>query len=188
MTCGGNEDWLNCYLDGEMGPAEQDQFEEHLAGCEACQQELAQTRAVFATLEGLQAVPVPAGFTRDVLAGLPRRSASPAAWWVLASQVIASVVLLVLALPTLRAWYQQVSAWFAPGWLSESASTVALLVEQVWTRVVSTLSLNIELTWPQGFGLTWPQAAVMALALVGFWVLGNRLLLATEQNGTGGTT
>jgi anti-sigma factor RsiW len=188
MRCLGNEDWLNRYLDGELDPSVQARLEEHLAVCEACQRELAQTRVVFASLESLQAVPVPAGFTDDVLAGLPRQSASPVAWGVLAAQVIASVILLALALPTLKAWYQQASVWLAPGWLSESVSTVMLAAGEVWTQFTLALTPNIELTWPQGFGLTWPQAAVMALALGGFWVLGNRLLLVTERNGTGGTT
>ena len=94
MTCLQSKDWIDRYLDGELGPAEQAQFEEHLAACEACQRELAETRALFTVLGSLQEAPEPADFHQKVLAGLPHRPAAPAARWILATQVALTLALL----------------------------------------------------------------------------------------------
>jgi anti-sigma factor RsiW len=188
MTCFENEDWIDLYLDGRLSPAEQARFEEHLAGCPTCQGKVAQLSTVFAALDLLQPVPVPADFRAQVMAGLPRHMASPVARWLLLAQAAASLLLLALALPTLRAWYAQVSAWLAPGWLSRIAADVTAWARGVWASVVPALTLDLNLSWPQGLGLAWPQAAILAVALVGLWVLGNRLLLTAASNARGGTT
>jgi len=188
MTYLGNKDRINRYLDGEMSPSEQTSFEEHLTGCRACQRELARTRALFAALHGLQEVPVPASFTEEVLAGLPRRSASPLGGWVLVAEVAATAIFLALAYPILTAWYGRIGAWFTPGWLSNRFADLAAWGRQLWRWLDAALAIDVGLAWPMGFGLTRPQTAVMALALVGLWWLGNRLLLAAKSNGAGGTT
>ena len=188
MTCFENEDWIDHYLDGRLSPAEQARFEEHLAACPACQGEVTRLSAVFSALGLLQPVPAPTNFRAEVMAGLPRRAASPVARWLLLAQATATLLLLALALPTLRAWYAQVSVWLAPGWLSRTAADVAAWGRDVWASVAPALTLDLNLSWPKGFGLAWPQAAILAVALVGLWVLGNRLLLTAESNGRGGTT
>lgn len=186
MTCFGNEDKINRYLDGEMDALERTRFEEHLADCRACQQELAQTRALFTVLEGLQEAPAPANLLEEVLSGLPTRPAPGVGRWILVAQAAATVILLAVAYPRLVTWYAYVDAWFAPGWLSNRVAEVVTWGKDVWTWLVEALTGNIEWTWPQGFGLTGWQAALMAVALAGLWWLGNRLLLATRTNRTGG--
>lgn len=187
MTCPGNNERINRYLDGELGPAERAQFEEHLSSCAACQRELAQTRALFAVLDGLQAAPAPIDLRAEVLAGLPQRQTATLGRWMLAAQALATLLLLALAWPTLQSWYeQQLAAWFAPGWLADLAGEAAAWGSDTWDWLTSMLALDIGLAWPRGWGLTWPQAALMIVALVGFWVLGNRLLLAHKLDETGG--
>lgn len=187
MTCLGNEDRINCYLDGELSPPEMEQFEEHLAGCQACQRELARARALFAVLDGLQEAPVPAGFGQEVLAGLRCQPASSLGRWILIAQVAATLVLLALAYPTLTAWYVRANAWFAPGWLSNQVAAAVAWARTMQAWLAGALTADLEQAWPPGFGLTWPQAAFIALALVGLWAVSNRLLFANQPNGTGGT-
>ena len=188
MTCFENEDWVDRYLDGRLSPAEQARFEEHLAACPACQGEVTRLSAVFSALGLLQPVPAPTNFRAEVMAGLPRPTALPVARWLLLAQAAATLLLLVLALPTLRAWYAHVSAWLSPGWLSRTAADVAAWGRNAWASLAPALILDLNLSWPKGLGLAWPQAAILAMVLVGLWVLGNRLLLTTEPNGRGGMT
>jgi anti-sigma factor RsiW len=42
------------YLDGELSPQEQDRFEEHLASCPSCAEELAQTRRLKEELAAME--------------------------------------------------------------------------------------------------------------------------------------
>jgi anti-sigma factor RsiW len=188
MTCFENEDWVDRYLDGRLSPAEQARFEEHLAACPTCQGKVTQLGTVFAALDLLQEVPAPANFRAQVMTGLPRRAASPVARWLLLAQAAAALLLLALALPTLRAWYARVSVWLSPGWLSRTAADVAAWGRNAWASLAPALILDLNLSWPKGLGLAWPQAAILAMVLVGLWVLGNRLLLTTEPNGRGGMT
>jgi anti-sigma factor RsiW len=188
MTCLGHEESINRYLDGALGPSEQAHFERHLAGCQVCQTELAQTRALFAVLDGLQEVTAPADLSEAVLEGLPRPPASPLGRWLLATQAAVTVVLLALSYPTLKAWYGRTGAWLAPGWLSNMVADVAAWGQSTSQGLIPTLPVSALPAWPEGLGLTWPQATLMAVALVGLWALGNRLLLAARPNGTGGTT
>jgi anti-sigma factor RsiW len=187
MTCLESKDWIDRYLDADLDPVEQARFEEHLAACGTCQQELAQTRALFTVLGSLQEVPVATGFHKEVLAGLPRRAASPAARWILATQVALTLALLVIAYPTVAGWYARASAWLSPGWLSAQATVVAAWAKSTWAWLALNLAVDLKAVWPRGLGLPWPQAALVVLALVGFWALGNRLLLAGKPNGIGGT-
>jgi anti-sigma factor RsiW len=176
------------YLDDELDLAGRARFEEHLAECPSCQRELANARSLFASLEGLQPVEEPAGFKEGVMAGLPRRTSLPLGRWLLAGQMVATMALLALAYPLLASWYERLGGWLAPGWLSRLLADAVVRGEGAWAWLVSTFTVSIDLTWPRGLGLAWPQAALLALALVGLWWLGNRLLLTAEKNHNGGTT
>ena len=189
MDCSGNQERIDRYLDGEMLPEEQAQFEEHVARCPSCQREMAGMRALFAALEGLEAAPVPRGLRQEVLAGLDARPVvSPLVRQFVAIQAIASTLLLVLAYPTLAEWYERASAWLGYGWLSRLTADAINRGQDVWRSLIQTAAVQVDLTWPRGLGLTWPQAALLAVALLGLWVLGNHLLLATRSNGIGGGT
>jgi anti-sigma factor RsiW len=188
MQCTEQETSIHDYLEDELSSAERARFEEHLVACPSCQEELVRARALFASLEGLQPVQEPANFKEGVLTGLPRRAPLPLGRWILAGQMVVTLALLVLAYPLLASWYEEIGGWLAPGWLSHLLAEVAARGRDAWALLVSTLTVSIDLTWPKGLGLTWPQAALLALALVGLWWLGNRLLLATEANHNGGAT
>jgi anti-sigma factor RsiW len=187
MTCLESKDWIDPYLDDELNPGELARFEEHLAECEVCQRELAQTRALFSVLGDLQDEAVDLDFHKEVMVGLPRHSASPAARWILVVQAAITVLLLVIAYPTVVGWYARASDWLSPGWLSGQLALVAAWAKETWTWLASILTVDLSTIWPRGFDLPWPQAILIALALAGFWVLGNRLLLGGKPNGIGGT-
>lgn len=200
MTCHGNEDWINRFLDGELAPEEGARFEEHLAGCAACRRELDQMRGLFAVLGSLEAQPAPGGMAEAVLARAPRPSAPPWFRWVLAAQAAATGMLLVLAYGRLVDWYEQLKTWLVPGWLANQvgwltnqANWLAAQIDSLagelaalWTRLAGMPGELAAPAWLPGLALTWPQAALMVLALAGLWLAGNRLLLAPKQNGTGG--
>jgi predicted anti-sigma-YlaC factor YlaD len=188
MPCTEHETPIHDYLDNELAPAERARFEERLASCPNCQQEVASARSLFAALEGLQPVQEPAGFKEGVMAGLPRRPPLHLGRWILAGQMVVTVALLVLAYPLLASWYQRIGRWLAPGWLCHLLADAAARGRDAWASLLSTYTVSIDLTWPKGLGLTWPQAALLTLVLVGLWWLGNRLLLVTEANRNGGTT
>ncbi len=46
MSCDEFEPMLSAYVDGELAAEDRDRIEEHLAGCEACRQSLAELKAV----------------------------------------------------------------------------------------------------------------------------------------------
>lgn len=54
MSCKMNEDYIQDYLEGTLGPVEKIIIEEHLKTCEACRRELTQMKLLFWELEGLK--------------------------------------------------------------------------------------------------------------------------------------
>jgi anti-sigma factor RsiW len=188
MICFGDEDRIHAYLDGELSPTEEVRFKDHLDSCVACQEQLAQARSVFAMLEALQPEPVPQGFAREVVAGVPQRSSVALGNWILLAQVVASLGLLAAAYPTLSTWYRQTVVSFAPGWLSRQLAVLAAWGTEARGWIRSSVALNIEMARPRGLGLAWPQAALLAVALLALWALGNHLLLQAKPDQRGGTT
>ncbi len=70
---------LSDYVDGEVGPAERERIETHVAACEACASVLADLRAVVEHARGAGDGPVPpAGLWRGIV---PRLAAKPEPWW-----------------------------------------------------------------------------------------------------------
>jgi anti-sigma factor RsiW len=187
MSCPGKEDSIYRYLDGELSAAERSEFEAHLVGCPTCREALARAQGLFVLLNGLSAAPVPAGFASGVMAGLPSAVQPRGVTWLLAGQLVASVLCLVLSFRTLATWYEQLARWLAPGWLSERAAEASAWLENTWLGLRPELSLEGHLGWAHGWGLAWPQAALVVVALVGAWILGNRLLLVSRADITGGT-
>jgi hypothetical protein len=90
---------LNAYLDGELNGTRLQEIELHLAGCEACQNELKQLRLVS---ELLQAAPDPefmpaSRFTSNLILRLPRQrmgnlppKPGPLAWWLVPAGLLAA--------------------------------------------------------------------------------------------------
>lgn len=188
MTCVEHEERIYRYLDEELDPLERRRFEKHLAGCPACRRDLAQIRGLFAVLEGVQDAPAPAGLPDEVLARLSPQPALRFGRWVLAAQVMATLLFLGLAYPQLAAWYEQLGAWFAPGWLSSRIAHVAAWGKNVWNWLVEAPASGLRWSLPPGLGLTWPQAAVAVVGLIGLWWIGNQLLLAGRSSRKGGVT
>jgi hypothetical protein len=190
MGCFRNrEEWINRYLDGELGPSETKRFEEHVAACQACQGELAQARSLFATLEGLQDVPVPDGFLAEVQAGLLPDAATRRIRWILIAQIATAMLLIGLALPQVAAQLEMLRSWPAPGWLSGQLEQTIAWGQGQWGWLLKVLKASLERSWawPRDPELTGPQALAAAVVLATVWWMGNRLLLNPKRNRSGGT-
>lgn len=103
------------YLDDELVPAERVAFEAHLAGCVACESELALYRQVFADLESLPLLSPSADLADRVLAEvMPAHSGrwSRFAMWAYGGAVAASVAAISAAifLPGPRQWTYTLAA------------------------------------------------------------------------------
>jgi anti-sigma factor (TIGR02949 family) len=92
MDCRDVEDRLSAYLDGELPVELKSRVAAHLAGCEACQRELAALARLEAALGRLQA-PVPPALAEAVLTRLARHRRP---WWrslALAASLVLGIVL-----------------------------------------------------------------------------------------------
>jgi len=76
MKCNEVQEYLSTWLDGEVPEELRQGLADHLAGCPACQGELAALERLDAALAGLE-VPVPQGLAAKVRRRLPR----PASPW-----------------------------------------------------------------------------------------------------------
>ncbi|HTE51010.1 MAG TPA: zf-HC2 domain-containing protein [Kofleriaceae bacterium] len=65
---------LSDHVDGSLGADEKRRLEEHLATCAHCQAALAELRETMSALSGLNRVPAPENFDRDVAETIRRRS------------------------------------------------------------------------------------------------------------------
>jgi predicted anti-sigma-YlaC factor YlaD len=91
-------EYLNAYLDGQLGGWRQERIEQHLAGCPDCQAELAALRRLSQALQEAAFTPdFPSAerFTAQVMLRLPRQPAQPAlrktsnlGWWLAPAAIL----------------------------------------------------------------------------------------------------
>src|SRR5262245_51798927 len=113
---------LNMYLDGALDPDERAAADAHLAGCRACQGELAALRELFATIEALPPEQLPADLTAQVL-GRIAGAAEPR----IAQQLPDRESILFEPFSSLRFWFS-LRAWAR---LRERPGFIAALLVQV---------------------------------------------------------
>jgi anti-sigma factor RsiW len=101
-------EWLGAYHDGELGRARLRQLEQHLAGCAACQAELAEIRKLSATLHepplGDEFLPAES-FATQLALRMPRQtapsqplSAGKIGWWLAPFALLGAWLFLDIAL------------------------------------------------------------------------------------------
>jgi len=73
MKCREVKDRICCFLEGDLSPALNERFEEHLEACPACRAETEMMRAAFETMEDSPAPDLSESFTADLMAALPDR-------------------------------------------------------------------------------------------------------------------
>lgn len=71
---------LYLYLEGELGPYDAAKLEEHIEGCAACRDALAERRVLHEAFTGLPPFEVPEDFARSVMDSLPEPEVRKAGW------------------------------------------------------------------------------------------------------------
>ncbi len=71
---------LYLYLEGELGPYDAAKLEEHVEGCAACRDALAERRVLHEAIAGLPPFEVPEDFARSVMDSLPEPEVRKAGW------------------------------------------------------------------------------------------------------------
>jgi len=181
-------EWLNAYLDGELGGLRQRQVEQHLERCAACRAELEALRGLSALLRETPPAAefTPTGrFVTNLMLSLPRRpdasqprKAASLGWWLAPAGLLGAWFFLrtVLTLTGVftaadatgllgqaNAWFtssQPQAAWFV--------ANTSLFGGQMSTAQQSTLSLFNQVSVFGGdlfSGFLW-QAAIVLL----YWV------------------
>lgn len=199
-------EWLNAYLDGELGNSRLRQVEAHLDGCGACRAELDGLRSLTGLLRETppQAVFVPAGrFAANLTLKLPRRPevASPRrlaglAWWLPPAMTLSAWIFGQLALglssvisvANAAGLLDGVSAWLAGGerqtiWFAAAMQLFGAEMAAAHQTTLSFLNLLNFLGVDLLSGFLWQAAIALAywtwLAL--WWRLGrNRQTLDLE--------
>jgi hypothetical protein len=72
MTC--SRQRISAYLDGDLGPGEAEQLEQHLADCTACREDLDRYRALFDSLDELREVQAPSELRRELYRRVEERA------------------------------------------------------------------------------------------------------------------
>ena len=103
MSCPRPEN-LYLYLEGELGPYDARKLEEHVDGCPACRDALAERRLLHEAFTTLPPFEVPAGFAQSVMDSLPEPEARKAAWL---SPLVAAITALVVGLLGFRVFTGQ---------------------------------------------------------------------------------
>lgn len=65
---------LSELVDGSLPPEEQKALEQHIEGCAACKEDLAELRKTMSALSGLNRIPAPQNFDQEVADAIRRRS------------------------------------------------------------------------------------------------------------------
>lgn len=203
-------EWLNAYLDGELGNSRLRQVEAHLAGCGACRAELDGLRALSGLLRATppDATFVPAGrFAANLTLKLPRRPETPLprkapgiAWW-LAPAVTLSAWIFVQTVFTLTSVVAAVdaagllrspSAWLAgsgrqTAWFAAAMQLFGAEMAAAHQTTLSFLNLLNFLGVDLLSGFLWQAAIVLVYwTWLWLWWLHHRPRPAVEMEFTSG--
>lgn len=197
ITCSGQEEMIQQFLDGALDPPERDALVIHLRHCSACQTMLVEFEALFGELAALETVAAPDRLVDRVMDRLPAGSSPEPtprpgrlSLLVVASQIIISLGLLLVLWPAempifgsqaLKLPWLILTPIFSSlaNWLSALFLDVSQGAQQLWPPEPAIVSLNISLDL--GIGL----AVGLGLA----WLVGNVWLLRrypfpTKNGGT----
>ena len=97
MNCEDSKLTIMEYLDGELPADARRRFEEHLAGCDTCRQELAAQQRVIRSVRLLHRVPAPPDFAARMADAVARENTPRAGWhtWIVRYGTMAASILIV---------------------------------------------------------------------------------------------
>lgn len=183
--CSVSEETVHLYLDGELNPADTESFVTHLQHCQSCKTRLTALQSLFAELDSLENVAVPAEIAPLVMANLPTANAATESttvgWLALIGQVIIGSVLLFFAWPTTASI--STNRFFWQSWQLITDMSLSL---NRWLIDISTGALNWPLAQTTQFqqsidssGLNIPPELTIGLVFgLGLaWLIGNGVLL-----------
>jgi predicted anti-sigma-YlaC factor YlaD len=173
---------LNRYLDDDLDSTESATVAAHLASCEACQRELEALHRLFAELESVPSVPLPADLSAQVVQQLAP-SAPRWSWraWVaaLVQLGIGLAVLLWLAPPLFTRWFGASQLSFT--WLTAFADAIVRWPTEWYMQLEQLLQAGQTMVGafepgPFAAFTTTQLAGLLIIVGVG-WALGMWLLL-----------
>ena len=197
------EEQLNLYLDGALLPQEQATVEAHLTGCTICQTDLESLQTLFVALDALQPDPLMSDLTSIVLSDVAttRQRAyrrRRLAWGILGLQALTIIVLLLFGWAILSKQFIELSQVVPSTALTAIWANLSTQGNLFWHTVVAQwqlwlvqmtseiLSLPVNLKpagdfWPKfaGWSLPASQAAIVGLAALLMWLVGNSIILRT---------
>jgi predicted anti-sigma-YlaC factor YlaD len=197
------EEQLNLYLDGALLPQEQATVEAHLTGCTICQTDLESLQTLFVALDALQPDPLMSDLTSIVLSDVAttRQRAyrrRRLAWGILGLQALTIIVLLLFGWAILSKQFIELSQVVPSTALTAIWANLSTQGNLFWHTVVAQwqlwlvqmtseiLSLPVKLKpagdfWPKfaGWSLPASQVAIVGLAALLMWLVGNSIILRT---------
>jgi len=172
---------LYFYLEGELGPYDAAKLEEHIEGCDACREALAERRRLHEAFVSLPPFEVPEGFARSVMESLPEPEKRPLAW--LAPLVTAAAALGVGLigfnlftglsvfdiLVALNGFFGQAVAQVTPAAVKaiKVAGIVLKVAGDILVAALSGLTTVIRLLGPQGALAIGLLVLLVTLAVIG---------------------
>ncbi len=182
-----DEEALQAFLDGEIGPRERELVESHLAACGDCLSRLDDLRHLFRAIEAIPDLPLERDLTPAVLHALRRPRAGAARLrWVAALQLAFAAAILITAVPVVASALEvsaRMESWVAAaqvvlqgslgGWVAWRASVetalaglwqsmtklrpAATAVMDFWPWIVAFAVLGLM---ANGILLRWPRGSM----------------------------
>ena len=179
-----NDITLNEYLDSALDPARRAGAEAHLAACPACAARLTELRALFAALESVPDAPLERDLSSAVVASIGRAKLavqpifSPRLRLLVATQALAALALLIIALPFAAQTLQLVNT---PQLTAIAANTLATF-NATWATVVNSAQSLLSEGMATVENLSLPSLPLLSLgvffaAVSALWIVCNGLLL-----------
>lgn len=181
-----SEPYLHAYLDGELNPSDTTTLEEHLKACSACRAELQSISKLFSRIESLPEIDIPRDISFTVMERIGTQPKASRRWnWLLAAQMVVSVLLLWISWPLAEPYIQTALeidwestldeiGWVAAAHFDDFSESAVLSLEQAVSQM-STYLQTPELELVESLMLPLLISATL------LWVVGNGLLLGERK-------
>ncbi len=168
-----SDETLNEYLDNTLASADLSEAELHFAVCPECAGRLTELRILLAELDLLPERTLEMDLVPRVLSRLPESVLPRSVRWLAAAQVLAAIIVVVIAWPLVAAVFPVGIIPPLPS-LNELLALLSLWFSTVGNFKIPTLSFDVP-----SFSLDIPSTTLViaVLGMLFLWLLSNGLLL-----------